>query len=146
MDTLEYLLGLSLVTRLAKEGEHILLVCLHTRLIERIDAKGVCTHATGKLKEVEDGAKSLLIDAFDAHLDLRHATVNVGKFGSELGHCIAMFHPLACKIVELVKILLIAADDKLPVGVLNLDCGLKHYTLAFLDKLSHRVKIGCAHH
>ena len=41
MDTLEYLLGLSLVTRLAKEGEHILLVCLDTWLVERIDTKGV---------------------------------------------------------------------------------------------------------
>ena len=44
------LLSLLLISRLAEQSEHVLLIALYTRLIERIHTKNVSAHAAGKLK------------------------------------------------------------------------------------------------
>ena len=61
-------LCLSLVSRLAEEGEHVLLVCLHTRLVERIHAKDVSADSACLLEEVEEGSEVMLVDALDRGL------------------------------------------------------------------------------
>ena len=47
-----------------------------------------------------------------------------------------MLHVLACKVVELVQILRIAADNHAAVAVLNIYHGLEHDTCTILNKLS----------
>ena len=52
-------LALSLITRLVEQCEHILLVSLHTRLIECVDTQHTTTDAASLLKEVDEiGAKN----------------------------------------------------------------------------------------
>ena len=44
---------------------------------------------------------------------------------------------LACKVVELVQILSIAADNNAALCLLDLDHGLEHHAVPFLDELAY---------
>ena len=59
-------IGLSLVAWLAEEGEHVLLVGLDARLVERIDAEHVAADTAGLLEEIEEGSEVVFVDALDA--------------------------------------------------------------------------------
>ena len=61
---------------------------------------------------------------------------------SELCHGVAVFHVLSCKVVELVKILLVASDDNLAVALFDVHDCLEHYPVTVLDELSHRMEVG----
>ena len=58
-------LSLCLITWLAEEGEHVLLVCLNTWLVEWVDAEHVAADTASLLEEVEEGAEVVLVDALD---------------------------------------------------------------------------------
>ena len=79
--------GLLLETWLFQKGEHVLLVRLDTRLVERIHTEGVGTYATSELEEIEQCTENLLIDPLNGNLQLRHTAVDVGELGTELRHC-----------------------------------------------------------
>ena len=66
----------------------------------------------------------------------------MGELCSELCHGVAVFHVLTCKVVELVEVLLVAADDYLAVALLDVDNGLEHNPVTVLDELTHGVKVG----
>ncbi len=55
-------LALLLVARFIQECKHILLVCLNTRLVERIYSEHIATDATRLLKEVEQRTDRGLVD------------------------------------------------------------------------------------
>ena len=60
----------------------------------------------------------------------------MGKLGSELSHGIAMLHVLAGKVIQLVEVLRIAADDYAAVAVFHCDHSLVHNPCAVLDELA----------
>ena len=130
-------LAVFLVSWFVEQGEHILLVCLYAGLVERIHAKGVSTYAAGELEEIEQTAKDLGIDMVDRNLYLRHAAIDVGKFGAQLCHGATMLYMLACKEVKLIKVLLVDLDYNAAVGFLYVDYGLEHNPVALLDELAH---------
>ena len=43
-----------LIARFAEQCEHIFLIALYARLVERIDAQKVSTDAAGKFEEIEE--------------------------------------------------------------------------------------------
>ena len=111
LKSLSEFLALSLISRLVQKSKHILLVSLHTRLVERIHTEDVCRYATSLLEEVEELSEIVLVDFLHSHAKLRHAAVDVGEFGAQFSHSIAFLNVLACKEVEPVKILFVALDD-----------------------------------
>ena len=129
-------LGLLFEARLLEKGEHILLVSLYSRLVERIHSESVSADATCELEEIEQVAEGLLIDPLDGNLELWNTAVNVGKLCSELSHRVAVFNVLSCKVIQLVKILLVAADHYAAVAVLDVHNGLEHDSRAVLNKLA----------
>ena len=141
-DSFQYFLCLCFVSRFAEKGEHILLVSLYAGLVERIDSEQVGRNAAGELEEVEDGAEIVLVYLFYSDLDLGYAAVDVGKLGAEGCHCVAMLHVLAGKVVQLVQVLGIVADNYAALGFLDLDHGLEHHAVTFLDELAHGVEVG----
>ncbi len=60
----------------------------------------------------------------------------MGEFCAEGCHGIAMLHMLACKVVELVQVLLIAADDNAAACLLCLDHCFEHNAVPFLYELT----------
>ena len=129
------------VAGLFKEGEHVLLVGLNTGLVERIHAKGVGAYAACEFKEVKQGAKVEGINLLKANCHLRHAAVDVSELGAKLCHVVAMLHVLAGKEVKLVKVLFIGTNHNAALGFLNVENSLKHNAGAFLDELTHGVKV-----
>ena len=55
-------LSLLLISRLLKQGEHILLVSLNTRLVEWVYAEHIATDTARLLKEVEQRTDRGLVD------------------------------------------------------------------------------------
>ena len=47
-------LGICLIARLVKQGKHVLLVGLYTRLVEWVNTQYVTADATANLKEVDE--------------------------------------------------------------------------------------------
>ena len=134
-------LCLSLVSRLAEKSEHVLLVCLHTRLVERIHAKDVAADSACLLEEVEEGSEVMLVDALDRERELRHSAVDVSELGSELCHRVALLHMLSCKEVKAVEILRIALDEHRASALLHCNDSLHEGALTVLDVLAHRVEV-----
>ena len=140
-ETLADGLGLLLVARLVQESEHILLVGLNTRLVERIDSQGVSAYAAGELEEIEEAAEIVLVDLLHLYLKLRNIAVDMSQLGTELSHSVAILHILACEVVKLVEILLVAANLDAAAALLHRKNGLEHHAVTLLDELAHRMKV-----
>jgi len=54
-----------LITRLTEKSEHVLLVSLHARLIERIHAENVSADAACLLEEIEESTEVVLVHTLD---------------------------------------------------------------------------------
>ncbi len=65
----------------------------------------------------------------------------MGESGAEFCHVVAVLDVLSCEEVELVEILLIRADNDVPLGLFYVEDGFKHDSGAFLDELTHGVKV-----
>ena len=104
LDSLEDFLGLSLVTGLAKKGEHVLLVGLNSGLVERIDSEQVGADAARKLEEIEQSTEVVLVYLLDSYLELRNTAVDMGDLYAELSHRVAMLYVLAGEEVELASL------------------------------------------
>ena len=114
-------LRLLLIARLAEKGKHVLLVGLHTRLVERIHPKDVCADAAGLFKEIEEGAEIVLVYLLDRYGKLRNTAIDMGKLGPEFGHGVALLDMLACQEVEPVKILRVIGDGHAAVALFHGD-------------------------
>ena len=62
--------GLLLVARFLQQSEHVALVGLDTRLIERVDPENIATDATGGLEEVDQRAQSVFVQCGNHHTDI----------------------------------------------------------------------------
>ena len=72
-------LCLLLVAWLAQKSEHVLLVSLYARLVERIHTEDITADTACLLEEIEEGSEVVLVDALDAERELRHTTVEDGE-------------------------------------------------------------------
>ena len=128
--------------RLAEEGEHVFLVSLHTRLVERVDAEHIAANTASLLEEIEQSAEMVCVEGFSLHGNLRNAAVDVGQTRAEHSFFVAIFYSLAGKVVQAVEIFAVRRDFNLAGRVLHADYSLEHNPLAFLNILAHRVQVG----
>ena len=132
----------STASRLIEQGEHVLLVGLHTRLVEGVHAKQVTTDTAGNLKEVDHLSEVALVEAWHRDADVRNTTIDMSQTGAEFGHLVYFVNALASEEVQTVKVLLVAGEEQLLLRLLDADNGLEDGTLAILNPLSHGVEVG----
>ena len=75
-------------------------------------------------------------------MDIRHATVNVSDNRTQLSHLVHFVDATAGDIVQTVEVSLIARNLHVVVLRSNGNNRLKDRALAFLNPLTHRVKVG----
>ena len=131
-----------LVAGLVKQGKHVLLVCLHARLVEGVHAKDVAGDTAGTLEEINQLAEIELVEHRQGNLHVGHPAVHVRQHRAEFCHLVHLVHALAGEEVQSVEVCLIVWEIYLVVRRLHRDNGLKLMALAVLDILSHRVQVG----
>src|SRR5574344_393320 len=135
-------LALSLITRLVEQCEHILLVSLHTWLIECVDTQHTTTDAASLLKEINQLTQVILIKLRHAHTHVRHTTINMGQLCTQFSHLVDLVNTFASQEVQSIKVLLVGRHFHLVVRSLDADNRLVDGALALLNPLAHRVKVG----
>ena len=135
-------LALSLISWFVEQCKHVLLVCLYSRLVERVNSEDIAADAATNLEEVDELAEIILVEFGHRDADVRHTTVNVCKACAEFCHLVDIIHALASEEVQTVKVLLIIGEEHGAVGFLNADDCLVDGALAFLNPLTHRVEVG----
>lgn len=96
--------GFLFVTRLVQQGEHILLVGFHTRLVERINPQQVAADAACFLKEVQQSAETFLVQCGDHDAHVGYATVYVSQLCAEFRHLVHLVHVLSGEEVQTVEV------------------------------------------
>ena len=118
-------LALCLVTRLVKKSEHVLLVSLNTRLVERIDLLKESADAASLLKEVDELTEVVSVKLRHVDADVRHTAVNVSEACAQLCHLVDLVHTLALEEVQTVKVLVVVREEELLVRSLYADNSLE---------------------
>ena len=78
-------LRLLLVAWLLQKSEHVLLVSLHTRLVERIDSQHISAYSTRILEELEEASDIVGTEILNRHLELRDTAINMGGILGNIG-------------------------------------------------------------
>ena len=102
-----------LAARLAKKSEHVLLVALHARLVERIHAGYVAADAAGKLEEVEQLSQIKLILLRNVYPEIGNTAVGVCQDSAVHGTLVDEIHSLSGQIVQSVQIYRLLTDGQL---------------------------------
>ena len=126
-----------LVAWLAKKSEHVLLVCLNTRLVEWVDAQNVAADAASLLEKVDELTKVVLVQLRYLYLDVGYATIGVGQEGAQFGHLVNLVNTLACQEVKTVQVLCVLGYYNLFVGGCHGHACLEDDALTLLYPLTH---------
>ena len=106
-----------LIARLAKQGEHILLVGLHPRLIEGVHVQQIAGEAAGVLERSRSAApRSAGVLPEVIHDQVGHAALRVGQQGALHGPVPDEVQGLARQEVQPVAVRLVRRDCQLSVG------------------------------
>ena len=130
-------LCLLLVAWLAQKSEHVLLVSLYARLVERIHTEDITADTACLLEEIEEGSEVVLVHALDRERNLRNTTVDMCELYAQLSHLVDLVEALACEEVQSVEILLVGGHYEAVVGILYRNHGLEDGALALLNPLTH---------
>ena len=98
---------LSLVAGLVEQSEHILLVCLYTRLVEWVNTQHVSADTTSNLEEVDELSDVVLVQLRNADAHVGHTTIHVSQLCTQLSHLVHLVNTLASQEVQSVQILLV---------------------------------------
>ena len=135
-------LRLLLVSRLVEQGEHVLLVRLDARLVERIDFQHIAADAAGFFEEVEELADVVLVDFREGNLEVGHTAIDVGELRAEFGHLVHLIDVLAGHEVEAVQVGVVGRNYDGVLGLFDGDNRLEDGAFAVLNPLAHRVQVG----
>ena len=113
------------VAGLIKQGKHVLLVCLHARLVEGVYAEDVAGDTAGTLEEINQLAKVELVEYGQGNLHIGYSTVHMCEHGTELCHLVHLVYALAGKEVQSVKVCLVVGEVHLVVRCFYRDNGLE---------------------
>ena len=126
-----------LVAGFVEQGEHILLVRLHARLVERIDTEDVTGYTAGTLEEVNELTDVILVQALEADMYVRYTAIDVCQTCAEFSHLVDFVHTLAGEEVQTIEVLAVAGDTYFLFGSVDRDNRLEDITLTFLYPLTH---------
>ena len=137
---------LVLIAGLAQQGEHVLFIAFHPRLVEGVYPQQIAGNGAGFLEEVDDLAQGVLGKVRGVKEDVRHAPVAVGQ--NRALHCLLVDegHGAAFQIVKAVHIGRVVAQGDLVLGLVNKHHGFKQLPAAVLDILAHGVQVCGEHH
>src|SRR5574344_2412294 len=135
-------LALSLISWFVEQCKHVLLVCLYSRLVERVNSEDIAADAATNLEEVDELAEIILVEFGHRDADVRHTAINVSKACAKLCHLVYVIHALAGEEVQSVEVLIVVGEEHCAVGLLYADDSFVDSALAFLNPLTHGVEIG----
>ena len=134
--------ALCLITWLVEQCEHILLVCLNTRLVEWVHLFQETADTASLLEEVDQLTEVVSVQLWYVNQDIRNTTVNVSQASTEFSHLVHLIHTLALQEVQTIKVFIIVREEQLLVRSLYADNSFEDRTLTFLNPLTHRVEVG----
>ena len=102
--------GLLFVPRFVEQGEHILLVGLYARLVERVDSQNVAADAACLLEEVEQTADALFVQSGNDDAYVGHAAVDVGKLCAQFSHFVHFVHTFAGEEIQTIEVLCVGGN------------------------------------
>src|SRR3712207_1941749 len=110
LQSLAYCLALCLITGLVKQGKHILLIGLYTRLIEGINLLKQAADTASYLKEVDELAKIVCRKFGNVDENVRYSTVHMGHASAKFGHFIDFIHTFSGEEVKPIEVLFIVRE------------------------------------
>jgi hypothetical protein len=90
--------------RFPQQGEHLLLISLHSGLVERIDTQNVTAYSACYFKKVEQLAQIILIQFGYLNGDVRNTTFDVRLPGALFGRAVYKSQRLAGQEIQVVFI------------------------------------------
>ena len=107
---------LCFVPWLIKKSKHVLLVCLNTWLIERINFLHKTTNTAGLLEEINKLTEVILISLGTLTRMLGTPPSTCAKRATKLSHLINLVNTLTSEEVQAIKIFFIMWEENLSIG------------------------------